>query len=205
MTTSTIEKPTSKICSVTPFGIEAASPRNCDLQLVSLDLRLRSAISPVKQVFVKDPETGEQITIPAPAKMIPGLPGTIPGMQLHVDPSKGNWKMIDPLHGDESLCEKIKRAIDAVTETKTASKIKGISPKGGKLGRDEMKTLVREMRWLLDSGDARVATGSAPDMEDVDELPGDYLSNPGGLIQLHQPRYEKDMAGWVQSLNRVGG
>jgi len=195
-----------QVISVSPFTIEIDHPRNCDVVFVSLSgVRLRSALKAVKQVFTRDRDTGEQTTVPAPAKLLPGLPGDIPGMRLKLDPARGDWKVTDPLRDNEPLCEKIKRAIEANTGTRVASKLRGAPPQAGKISRDEMKTLCREVRWLLDAGEAKVLEGVEPDLEEIDALPGDYLSNPGNLIRLHQPRYEKDMEKWVDSLNRVGG
>jgi len=187
------------------FGISASHPRNSDLLLRSvIDCRLRSAIRPTKEILVREPGEIDQTLRPAPAKMIDGLPAVIPGMELHVNPVKGQWKVIDPLHDDERLCEKIQRAMEQSTGTRTRERLRGIPPRSGSINPDQMKTLVREMVWLLEAGEATLAAGSQPSLEDVDAMPGDYLNMPverGG--RWHIPRYEKQMDEWVQTLNNL--
>ncbi len=204
MSTATMEAPERrKLSSVAPWGIEADHPRNCDLLLQSLSgLKLRSAIKATKMVFTR--EAGEQVQVPASAGMVDGLPAGIPGMQLHVDPSKGAWKMVDPLRDNPELCEKIKRAIDHHTSMRTATTLKGVPPQSGKLNPDQMKTLVREMRFLVEAGEAKVVQGIAPSQEDMDSLPGNYLTNPLNLSDWHQPKHECDMEAWTQTLNKLG-
>ena len=187
---------------VVAFGIEADHPRNSDLLIQGIeDGRLRSAIKPTKQVF--DREEGELIERPAPAGMVDGLPSRLSGMQLHVDPEKLTWKIVDPLEGNERALEQIKRAVDRNTGYSTNDKLKGMKERSGTLGEDEMKTLIREIVGIIESGEAKVI-GMKPDMDDVDALPGRYLLNASKREQWKQPRYEDDLPAWETSLNRMG-
>jgi hypothetical protein len=68
-----------------------------------------------------------------------------------------------------------------------------------------MKTLCREIVWLLNEGSVRVVKGATPEMDDIDELPGKYLLNPGLRTQTTQPTFEEDYDGWVNQLTRAGG
>ena len=68
-----------------------------------------------------------------------------------------------------------------------------------------MKSLCREVAQLIKLGHMRVVAGAAPDEEDVDDLPGEYLLNPGSRVQTTQPRYEKDFEKWVSNLSQGGG
>jgi hypothetical protein len=200
--TVTEEKKTARVSSVSSFTIEADHPRNADLMIQCvLGLKLRSTIKATKEIFTK--EEGEQITIPAPAQMVPGLPADIPGMQLAVNPGKLMWKVSDPLYEDERKCERITNAIKNNGTQLTVSKIKGVAPKEGKLGIDEMKSLVREMLWLIESGEARVVKGKKPEMEDIKDLPGEFLTNPSKRTQWNQPRYEKDVENWRRKVNQL--
>ncbi len=197
------EKKLARAGTVGPFGMEADGQRNGDLIVQGIGCtRLRSAIKPTVMVF--DKEDGEQITRPASAGIIDGLPNGVPGMQLHVNPADLTWKVVDPLRDDEDMCAKIERAIRTQTHMSTGGKIRGVPTKSGKLDKDQMKTLVREMRSFVESGDAKVVRGAMPSVEDMDAMPGEYLTNPAGLSKWSQPRYEKDLDGWVCKLNTLG-
>jgi len=194
-----------KLAAVSPFGIEADHPRNCDLLLGSLaNTRLRSTIKPTKMVF--DREDGEMIERPAAAGMIDGLPAVIPGMQLHVNPGDCTCTVIDPLYEDEDTLEKIRKAMKrSGVFISVADKIRGLPTKKHTLKQDEMKTLVRELFNLIEAQEARVVRGTAPAMEDIEDLPGHFLTIPVNSGGWKVPRYEKDMDAWVDSLNRIGG
>jgi len=206
MATETMEpRPVTKqrqADTVLPWTVEARHPRNCDLYIQGLEgVRLRGCVRPTKQVFTR--ENGEQVTATAPAGLINGLPNEIPGMRLHVDPARGMYKVTDPLRDDEDMCDRIRRAMTK-SQVTVSNKIRGMPPKEGRLDRDRIKTLVREMRWLVEADEARVVEGILPTEEAMNAMPGDYLTDPRGGSQWRQPRYERDMQAWVDGLNRVG-
>ena len=201
---STVTAPDAKRLSVKPWGIEAAHQRNCDLLLQSVEgCRLRSAIRPNKEIIDRDPQTREQIVRDASAKVIEGLPANIPGMQIHVNPAKCAYRIVDPLHDDEAMCERIQQALERQTSVRTGSKLRGVEGRSGTVDRDRMKTLVREMCNLVAAGEAKVVQGICPGTEEVDGLPGDYLLDPSNMGLYHRPRYEKDEQDWVETLNRL--
>jgi hypothetical protein len=68
-----------------------------------------------------------------------------------------------------------------------------------------MKSLCRELIWVVESNHGRVVKGAIPNLEEVDDLPGHYLLNPGSRIYNSQPTYEKDWDEWVSQLTRAGG
>jgi hypothetical protein len=188
--------------STAPWTIEADHPRNCDLMVLGIqNVRLRSAIKPIK--IVQTTEHGETVNRPMPADVVPGLPIDIPGMRLSVNPATGEWRVYDPLEQDEKTLEQIKLAIERSSGTRVATKLRGVPEKKGRLTPDGMKTLAREMFNLVSSGEAKVTSGVAPTQEEVDAMPGDYLSNPTGTTHWSQPRYEKDIPEWEQTLNRL--
>jgi hypothetical protein len=200
--TATEEKKSTRVSPVSSFTIEADHPRNADLMIQCiLGVKLRSTIKATKEVF--DREEGEQIKVPAPAQMVPGLPADIPGMQLAVNPGKLMWKVTDPLYEDDRKCERITNAVKKSGARLAVSKIKGVAPKEGKLGIDEMKSLIREMLWLIESGEARVVKGKTPEMEDIEDLPGEFLTNPSKRSQWNQPRFEKDLEAWRRKVNQL--
>ena len=194
---------TVKTGPVAPFTIEIDGHNNNDVMLQSIPgCRMRSAISATR--YVTDYKTGQPVISIDSAIHLGQLPPT-PGMQITVYPDKCSYTIIDPMHTDEDLCDRLQSAINRSTNMRIDGKLRGVPPQKGTLDVDRMKTLCREMLCVLGSNDAKVVKGVAPSIEDVDKLPGNYLLNPGSTIPNTQPRYEKDMAAWVQQLNRTGG
>lgn len=191
-----------KVGPVSPFTIEADDSSNSDLYIQVLGgLRMRSTIKQVKEIF--DKEDGEQVTRSTSANMIDGLPRDIPGQRLRVNPAECTWECSDPLRNDQETLDKIQRAINAQTSRRTNSRLRGIPTSSGKLGVDEMKTLIRELLCFVDSGSARVVKGIKPEPEDVNEMPGRYLLNWSNQGQFNQPRYEDELEAWKRQLNRM--
>jgi hypothetical protein len=187
---------------VQPFAVEIDHPRNCDylLQCIPGRQRMRGAVNAAK------PSYGERAGIPADQARHLGRLPPIPGMQIHVNPAKGTYLIKDPLHGDEELCDRIQRGLeDDDRPVAVGAKLKGVPPKRGELDPHWMKSLCRELRWLLDAEHAKMAKGPEPVMEDIERLPGNFLQNPGSTIRNSQPRFEKDMAAWVANLDSQGG
>ncbi len=199
MTTAIAEKAT-----VAPWGIEIVHPRNADVLVQGIpNCRLRSSVNQVKDVFTLNPETKEQEITTAPAHLIVGLPSNIPGQQLHIDPANGTWKISDPITKDEPKLERIRKAVQIHTNMSVSDKLRGVAMRKGNLGKDQMKTLLRELFSLVELGHAKVVNGMKPDLDDIDDMPGDYLTNPLNRTKWHQPKHEKDIDAWADTLNRV--
>lgn len=188
---------------VTPFGIEADTSRNSDVLIQSIPgCRLRGAVDASKPVI--DAKTGEP-KIPLDQITNLGQIPKLPGMQLHVNPTKLTYKITDPLHGDEKLCRRIAKALEMYGPYRADKGFDGVPPQSGTLDAHQMKTLVREMVWLVNAKESKLVKGVKPDMEDIKELPGNFLLNPGSMVYNSQPRYEKDFPGWIEQLTRSGG
>jgi hypothetical protein len=192
--------------TVSPFTVEADHPTNANLMIQGIgNVSLRSALKHTKTVIHASTRNPVQRMESAPAGLIGGLPMNIRGMTLRVDPAKLTWEVEDPLHDDEETCEKIRLAIrrsDSIAYT-SGEKITGVPKREGKLNVHQMKTLVREVCWLLDAEHVKVVKGAEPDMEDVDSLPGRYLTNPFNPIQVRQPQFEDEMEAWIERLNML--
>jgi hypothetical protein len=187
---------------IPPFGIEADHPRNCDLIIQAVPgLILRSAIDTSKGV--RDVRTG-QMVIPKDQIINMGDFPKTPGMQLHVNPNDCTYVVIDPLAKDERIMELVQQWIRTKTPYRNA-KIKLEHTVEGKLDRHRMKTLCREMVWLVQANEAKKVRGSMPDLEDLEALPGYFMLNPGSRVQNTQPIYEKDFEAWVDRLANQGG
>jgi len=202
MTTETVRVKSA----VAPFGIEADGPRNNDLLIQTIaGCKLRGRIVANRGTIVNNrDEYNTPVVNPDQVAVLGQLP-EIPGMQLHVNPENGAYLISDPLEDNEELCERIRRFLEKRGYVRrVGGKVRGMPVQRGKLGPDEMKTLVREMVHCVEAGYARVCKGVLPKMEDVDKLPGDYLLNPGCRIHTDQPRYEKDFDEWRSKLNRLG-
>jgi hypothetical protein len=186
-----------------PFSVVVDHPRNCDVLIQSIpNCRLRSAISAAKPVI--DVATGEPRIPVDQARHLGQLP-PIPGMHLTVDPAKLTYEVSDPLYEDEDQCERIRLAINRASVTRITGKLRGVAPLRGTLDVHRMKTLCREVLWLLEAGDVRMVKGARPTQEAVDEMPGEYLLNPGSRVHTTQPVYEKDFQNWLERLTASGG
>lgn len=197
-----VEKP-KRAVSVQPFAIEADHPRNADLMIQSIPgCRLRGALSASKTT--RDSKTGEE-GLPKDQAISMGSLPPIPGMQLHVNPSALTYQILDPLCENEALCERIRRALSDTRPMRSNSKLQGVPPQKGKLDSHRMKTLCRELLRIVEAREAKLIKGVMPTLDDIDDLEGYYLLNPGAIIQNLQPRYEKDFPAWVDNLGRTGG
>lgn len=190
---------------VAPFGVEIDTKRNSDVLLAAIpNCRLRTAIRADKTVtdFKRIPP--EEMTPIDQVRNIGQLPRT-PGMQIHVNPEKCKYEIIDPLFGDEELCEKLRVRLDINSGFRISDKLSGVPPKKGSLDVHRMKNLCRELIWIMDEGNAKMVKGVKPEIEDVNDLPGNYLKNPGSKIRSGQPTFEKDFDAWYERLTLVGG
>lgn len=188
---------------VLPFGIEADHPRNCDLRLQCLHGEiLRSAFDGTKGTV--DRKSGDLRVPLGQSQALASFPRT-PGMQLHVNPQALTYVIIDPLTKDEAMCLKIQKFINEAGGFSTDKVIRGVPTKEGKLDVHRMKSLCREMMWLVNSKEARIVKGTLPDEDDLQQLPGHFLLNPGSVVGNTQPVYEKDFPAWVSNLSHTGG
>lgn len=196
--TVTLEKEeTKKALVVSPFGIEACNAQLCDLLIQGIPgCRLRSKCGPTTTTVngqVRTPTTHGH------------SPPEVPGMQLHINPAELTYAIVDPLNEDEDAKARIKRYLHLTTGARQDANLKGAPTVKGKLDKNQMKTLCREIVWLIEAKDVRVVKGAPPEMEDVDEMPGKYLLNPGLRTKTSQPQFEEDLEEWESQLNRSGG
>ena len=164
--------------------------------------RLRSTISATKTI--KDAVTGEEM-IPIDQSAHLGSFPVIPGMRFHVNPAKLSYKVTDPLSKDKDLCEKIRKKINQHGSIQITDELRGVPDKNGTVEDvHRMKTLCRELVWLLESGHAKIKKGPEPTMKDIDKLPGRYLLNarPGTITS--QPMFEDELGEWRNMLARQG-
>jgi hypothetical protein len=190
--------------TVASFAIEADHPRNCDLLIQNIPgrLRLRSRVLSSRTI---ETETGPAV----PRDQVSSLAGLpdVPGMVIAVKPSDCTVLIQDPLNDAEH--ESTRARLLAFLKNANmfnGESIKGVEERQETLTKHQMKTLCREMFWLLDAGEARIYKGTpAPEMSDIEAMPGEFLLNPGATIPNSQPRYEKDYEEWVDSLGRLGG
>jgi len=184
------------------FGMEADHPTNSDLVIQAVPgCRLRSRIDPNRPHI--DHRTGDAAVPRDRAIGMAGLP-VIPGMQITVDTAKCTVEVTDPLHGNDQLCEKINRWLNNTTGSST-HKVRGVPPHVQTLDEHRIKTLVREIYNIVESGEGRINRGIMPDQADIDTLPGRYLLNPGSQVQNTQPRFEDEWDTWVGVMSRAGG
>ena len=178
---------------IPPFGIEIDMPRNNDAVIVSIPgCRLRGAIKARADV-----------------RSLPGMP-EVPGQQLHVNPAKLICKIIDPLTDkkNDGLCASVARALknSDMIDVGSGDRVSGVPDREEFLNVDAMKTLCREMVWLLDAGQAKIVSGPRPSLEDINDLPGRYLVDPGNSVSEYtQPRYEDQVETFRMAVATGGG
>jgi len=188
---------------VTPFTIEADHPRMSDLLIQSIPgCRLRSAMDGAKGA--KNAK-GEDVVPIDQVRVLGSFPKT-PGMQLHVNPEKLTYEIIDPLNKDEEMCERVRKWLKQNSPVNPGDKLKGSKEDvlKGKLDKHRMKTLCREMFNLVEAEEAKKASVSFPNMKEIEELPGNFLLNPGSRVRNTQPIFEKDFDRWVETADKSG-
>lgn len=200
MSTAAAEK---KDVTVPPFGIRIDHHRNQDQAIQAIpNCVLRTTIRATRPII--DNKTGEEVIPHDQARSLSVLP-EIPGMELHVNAKECSYKIVDPLSKDPDLCAKIPSRLRETMRNVTQGELRAVPVQEGTLDKDRMKTLLRELIWICESGDAKVVKGVLPDLETVQKLPGEFLLNPGARAPNMQPRYEKDFEKWVDNLARSGG
>lgn len=185
------------------FGVEIGTQRNndCKLQCIPGE-RIRGAIDPRNGVI--DPETGDETTPQDQSIGLAGFPKT-PGQQVHVNPSKGTYSIVDPLCEDEDLCARVKRFMDQGQGYRTAGKLAGVPVRRGTLDRHAMKSLCRELVQLVESKDATFCRGPDVSITDVENMPGMFLLQPGLRTDTLMPRYEDGWDDYLDNLRKSGG
>jgi len=207
MPAETKEKPLDKsVLSSFDFTIEADTRRNGDILLKSIPgQRLRGAIRADKTTIASTKQNVDDFQPMVPADQVRGLSQlpNLPGQRLSVNTKDGTYRVFDPLRDDTALCERLVSGLKQ--RGHSVQRINGVKPLEGTLDVHSMKTLCREIRCLVESGDAKVIQGDLPSQEDIDKMKGRYLLNAGALTDTTQPRYEDEYEEWKQNLSKVGG
>lgn len=189
MSTATAEP--KKKSTIAPFAIEVDNQQNSDHSIASIPgCKLRGCIS-------HRPKMGADY-----ARGMATCP-EIPGVHLQINPEQCKWRIEDPIYGDRSLCDEIRTHLSTHSGTRI-HQVDGIEPTEGSIDVHRMKTLCREVFHMIERGACRVVKGPTPKMEDIDNLPGYYLANPGSRTQWNMPVYEKDIPAWQAALSRGG-
>ena len=193
----------SKTVVVPPFGVEIDHPRNCDVMLQSIpNCRLRGAVSASKGTIVNKQDEDNTPVIPEGQAIFLGALPPIPGMQIHVNPAELRYKIIDPIHGNDAFCKRLEKAL--LGKGVVIKDLKGVPPKESDLDEHRMKTLCRELLHIMEINHGRLVKGPRPSIEDVDELPGRYLLNPGSRVPSGLPQYEDQYDEYIGGLRKVG-
>lgn len=200
-----MDRPTTKTGAVAPFAIEADHPTNSDLLILCVpNCKLRSALSAAR-TFEQQNKDGTTTTRTLAASVFMGPVSNMPGMQLHVDPTKNEVHIVDPLSD-----EKNKSDLDRLTHYARGRgligghvQMRGVPNRTEKIDQHNMKTLCRELWHIVEAGQAKVVDGQLPDLETINSMDGEYLSNPGARVKSSMPKFEKDIPAWEDSLERM--
>ena len=154
MSTATAEQTRPKSIVVPAFGVEADHPQLCDLLIQSIPgCRLRSRIRPTTttvQGQIRTPQSQGH------------SPPEVPGMQLHVNPAELSYVIVDPLNSDEDAKSRIKRFLHLTTGARQDTNLRGVDTIKGTLDVHRMKSLCREIVWLLADGSVKMVKGAKP-------------------------------------------
>ncbi len=188
------------------FTVQADHCRNCDLLLQSIpNCRLRSTIKASRTTITNIQSVDNSPVIPKDQAHHLGSLPTIPGMQLTVDSANLTYEVTDPLFENKDACKRIQSALKADDRPFMNNGVRGVPPLKGTLDVHRMKTLCREVVFLLEAKDVKMRKGLPPSMDDVVDLPGKFLLNPGSRVPNSQPRFEEDLPDYVDNLQRTGG
>jgi hypothetical protein len=186
---------------VPEFTIEADHPRNCDLLIQAIPgLRLRGSVDGSRHTI--DAKSGDTRVPIDQARALASFPRT-PGMHLTISTRRAMYRVSDPLYKNEALLNRISQHFKE--SGRGAVQVNGVAPTEGALDRDRMKTLCRELIELAEMGHIKVVAGALPNADEIEDLPGQFLLNPGSRVQNTQPRYERDYEEWVSKLSHGGG
>ena len=176
--------------------IEVDAPRNRNPISNVLHIRLRSAMD------VSKPVVANAGTPRAPAMngQWAGLP-KLPGMQMTLDPKTRKWLIHDPLTDkrNEALCEQAGRVMRSAL-CWGEGPLRGVPDQEGTLDAHKAKTLLKEMRDLVESEYAKVTKGKLPTDEDLDRMPGHLLYDPAAITRVAGPEFKKDFADWYERI-----
>lgn len=200
MTTETVKQRVS----LRPFTIEVDTAGG-DLVVKNIaGCKLRTAVDGHRGRLNK--KTGQMTISRDRAAALASLP-RIPGQYLHVNPEKLTYKITDPLADKDSTLASLKQWYNENTPFRIPAGVsmEAAPEQQGELNVHEMKSLCREIIHMMNADLVRVVQGPKPDMEDVQELPGKFLLNPGLQSHTTQPQFEEDWDAWVDNLNRGGG
>jgi hypothetical protein len=122
----------------------------------------------------------------------------IPGMCVKVEPSRNRVIWFDPLEKDDTPLKTLNRVIQ-----NAPSGIIGVGAAFGPVDRSveefddphQFKTLIRELVRLVSGNKATLREGALPTLEQIDNLPGEYLYDPAFQSDW-KTRFEKDFAAW---------
>lgn len=205
-----------KTLILSPFVVEARTPRNQDLLIQNLDgLRLRGAVRATVEVFDRgwvqdndeedDPDERKLKCRPAPANLIDGI-GELPGERLYVNLRTGEWKTQDPLYEKKNVLDRIRMAIRRVAGFGVVGqKLHGMKPRGGKVDQDRMKSLCEELLCFVEAGEAQVVKGRVPTREEIEQMPGRPLLNWMNRQNWKQPKYRDQLDAWERRVNQLDG
>ena len=200
---STAEVETTEGDLVVPkFAVQVDHPRNDDLVVQCIPgCRLRSTIRGGKAIVTEDPNESR---VPLDqARTLASLP-PIPGMILAIDPLELKYTITDPLRDDTDMLERIMKWMKNHSPY-TLDSLNGIPQQKGELDVHRMKSLCKEVWHALKNRHVKMVAGAQPDIDDIDDLPGKYLLNPGSVVMNTQPMFAQDWDAWVEKLTASGG
>ena len=169
------------------FAVEFGDDKNRSISINALTTRVRGRYSNANLHANADGVGGRDV-----GRAMAGMPD-IPGIRLRIDVGEQYYELHDPLSDNPKLMARIAHQI---TEARLQG-VAGTEPVESivnEMDVDQLKTLLLEIwRKVNQTNQAVVVEGTLPDIDEINELPGNELYDPWNQT-THKPTYVKDVA-----------
>ncbi len=119
----------------------------------------------------------------------------LPGQHLAVSTRDRRITISDPLEHDKTLLSQLRLAMRKLRSIREAE-VTYVPSTERQLDEDALKTLLFELSAMIANKTATVIKGDFPTREQIEQLAGDELWDPGDTTGRPKPRYKKDERAW---------
>ena len=174
------------------FVVELGDANNRTISIMTLKIRLRGRYSASN---MRRRDVGAMLQMP-----------DIPGIHMGIDMGKRTVEIADPLREMPQLCAEITRHFESanIATGKVGPATKSCVVYD--LSDHELKTLVREIAYKCErkpGPDARLRKGRLPEADEIEALPGRFLSDPWNSSN-ERPKFEDEVQAFIERLQESG-
>lgn len=131
------------------------------------------------------------------------IPSPIPGAMLRIDVRRSTATLFDPLAETTEGKEILRRYNELAKRVPALRQMSPFESLTYKLDPDQLKTLLCDLLRKLESGDITVIDGRMPELDELDNIPGHELYDPGNNSH-DKPRYKKDLPSFIDKMRAAG-